>query len=102
MLAGLRDVESQQKGVVLIVYPTSAPSPPFLLKDGKNQLKYFRLSNEMEEALPFKTRALHHCIPLTPGGSLTIAEKILFKIASQASSAWLWRVKLHIGKSHGS
>ncbi len=102
LLAGTRDVESQQKGIVMIIFPTSVPSAPFLLKDGKNQLKSMRLSNELEEAIPVKICCIHHCISLAAGGSLSLAEKILFKLATQASSAWIKRVKLHIGKSHRS
>ena len=98
LLAASRDVESQQKGIVATVFPTSSPSPSFLLTDRRNQLRGIRLSNELEDAMPIRICACHFCITMSPARHLNLPEKILFSMISKASSPIINRIKMHLGK----
>jgi hypothetical protein len=89
ILAGTRDIESQQKGIVSVILPTetSAPSP-----------SSFFDYNALLAALPFKVCAVHFCILYDKRRFLSPFERIIVKTIMVIVTSLLPRIKLNIGK----
>jgi hypothetical protein len=105
MLAGTRDAESQQKGIVSVVFPTetsmsssSSFSPHVVIKKKKSQLRYISYFKVAITAVPTKVCAVHYCVLYKKRRFLSPFEKMMIKTIVVGVASLLPRVKLNIGK----
>lgn len=97
VLSGTRDTESQQKGIVSMIWPGSVQQPLSSFVNSKsNQLKSLIYCNRMIESLPVKICAIHCCIILDEQRKLNVIEHILLKMTSKLATSILPRVKMHV------
>jgi len=99
LLAGTRDIESQQKGIVTVVWPSASSPSSACIKNKNKQLLYVSYTNIAMAALPIKICAVHYFILYNYSyrRCLRPSERMLFKIIMGIVSSMLPRIKVNIG-----
>ncbi len=105
MMAGTRDIESQRKGIVCMVFPGRFQQSPqfsfnalYAFKTRHSHLVYMSYANRAIEAIPVKCRALHYCLFLDEKKRLNPIQKLSIDMTRRTMSYMLPRTKLHVGK----